>query len=107
MDPNSLVLQYLDEAHATETALVTNLKAHIAMTTRAPYKKRLKEHLKETKAHARGLERRIKKLGGGGQIAQTTIGKVRAKMVATFAFVPRQKPFALSRIRVRQLRVMK
>jgi ferritin-like metal-binding protein YciE len=34
------------------------------MTTRAPYKKRLQQHLKETKAHARGVERRIKQLGG-------------------------------------------
>jgi ferritin-like metal-binding protein YciE len=34
------------------------------MTTRPPYKKRLQEHLKETKAQARNLERRIKKLGG-------------------------------------------
>src|SRR5919201_279026 len=34
------------------------------MTTRAPYKKRLQAHLKETKAHAREVERRIKALGG-------------------------------------------
>ncbi|MDP9294568.1 MAG: hypothetical protein M3O90_09130 [Actinomycetota bacterium] len=30
----TMVLQYLDEAHATEQALVTNLRAHIAMTPR-------------------------------------------------------------------------
>ncbi|HEX2128597.1 MAG TPA: DUF892 family protein, partial [Solirubrobacterales bacterium] len=41
------------------------------MTTRPPYKKRLKEHLKETKGHVRELERRMKKLGGGpGTIAK-------------------------------------
>jgi len=34
------------------------------MTTRAPYKKRLQDHLKETKSHAREVERRIKALGG-------------------------------------------
>src|SRR3954464_9713892 len=34
------------------------------MTTRAPYKKRLQQHLTETKRHAREVERRIKKLGG-------------------------------------------
>jgi ferritin-like metal-binding protein YciE len=72
------LVQYLSEAYGKERELETSLQAHIAMTTRAPYKKRLKEHLKETKAHARGLERRIKKLGGGGQIAQTTIGKAMA-----------------------------
>ena len=36
------------------------------MTTQAPYKKRLKEHLRETKSHAKALDRRIKQLGGGG-----------------------------------------
>ena len=34
------------------------------MTTLAPYRKRLKQHLDETKRHAREVERRIKKLGG-------------------------------------------
>src|SRR5437588_3185020 len=34
------------------------------MTTRAPYRKRLEQHLRETKAHARDVERRIKQLGG-------------------------------------------
>jgi len=48
------------------------------MTTKAPYKKRLKQHLRETKAHAKGLERRIKKLGGGGQKTQTAVGKAMA-----------------------------
>jgi ferritin-like metal-binding protein YciE len=37
--------------------------------SRAPYKKRLQEHLKETKAQARGLERRIKQLGGKAEAA--------------------------------------
>jgi ferritin-like metal-binding protein YciE len=32
------------------------------MTTRTPYKKRLREHLTETKRHARELERRVKKM---------------------------------------------
>lgn len=58
------LVQYLNEAYGKEKQLVTALEAHIAMTTRAPYKKRLKEHLKETKAHAKAVERRIKQLGG-------------------------------------------
>src|SRR3954463_4444396 len=37
------------------------------MTTRAPYKKRLQQHLRETKDHSKQLERRIKKLGGSPQ----------------------------------------
>src|SRR3954454_16919067 len=58
------LIQYLNEAYGKERELETALTAHISMTTRPPYKKRLQEHLKETKAHARNLERRIKKLGG-------------------------------------------
>jgi ferritin-like metal-binding protein YciE len=58
--------------------LEVSLEAHIAMTTKVPYKNRLKAHLKETKAHAKGLERRIKKLGGGGQLTQNVVGKVKA-----------------------------
>jgi ferritin-like metal-binding protein YciE len=58
------VVQYLNDAYATERRLEIALQAHIEMTPRADYKKRLREHLKETKAHARGVERRIKALGG-------------------------------------------
>jgi ferritin-like metal-binding protein YciE len=58
------LIQYLNEAYGKEKELETALQAHIAMTTRPPYKKRLQQHLKETKAHARGVERRIKQLGG-------------------------------------------
>lgn len=58
------LVQYLNEAYGTEKRLETALQAHIAMTTRAPYKKRLKEHLGETKRHARDVKQRIKALGG-------------------------------------------
>jgi ferritin-like metal-binding protein YciE len=58
------LVQYLNEAYGKEKELETALEAHIAMTTRAPYKRRLQAHLKETKSHAREVERRIKSLGG-------------------------------------------
>src|SRR2546423_5718772 len=58
------LVQYLNEAYGKEKQLETALQAHIAMTTRAPYKKRLQQHLKETKNHGRQVERRIKALGG-------------------------------------------
>src|SRR3954466_6276412 len=63
------LIQYLNEAYGKEQELVQALQAHIAMTTRPPYKKRLQEHLKETKAQAKGLERRIKALGGKAERA--------------------------------------
>jgi ferritin-like metal-binding protein YciE len=58
------IIQYLNEAYGKEKQLETALQAHITLTTRPPYKKRLQEHLKETKNHAKLLERRVKKLGG-------------------------------------------
>jgi ferritin-like metal-binding protein YciE len=58
------LIQYLNEAYGKEKELETALEAHISMTTRPPYKKRLQQHLKETKGHARAVERRIKQLGG-------------------------------------------
>ena len=58
------LIQYLSEAYGKEKELETALQAHIAMTTRQSYKKRLQQHLRETKGHARAVERRIKQLGG-------------------------------------------
>lgn len=58
--------QYLVEALGKEKELEVALAAHIEMTTRAPYKKRLKEHLKETKGHSKQLERRIKQVSSNG-----------------------------------------
>jgi ferritin-like metal-binding protein YciE len=60
-------VQYLNEAYGKEKELETALQAHIGMTTRAPYKKRLRQHLTETKRHARELEKRVKQLGGTPQ----------------------------------------
>jgi len=75
--------QYLSEAYAKEEELTTALEAHIAMTTRAPYKKRLQAHLKETKQHSRKLESRIKKISGGGpqlvdKVAGAALGKAKS-----------------------------
>jgi ferritin-like metal-binding protein YciE len=72
------LVQYLSEAYGKERELETALQAHIAMTAKGPYKKRLQQHLKETKSHAKQVERRIKKLGGGGQALQTAVGKLAA-----------------------------
>src|SRR5918999_649271 len=59
------LIQYMREAHVKERELEQALQAHISMTALTPYRKRLQQHLTETKNHARSLERRIKQLGGG------------------------------------------
>jgi len=80
-DPNerdAKLIQYLSEAYGKERELEVALQTDIAMTTKAAYKKRLQQHLRETKAHAKALDRRIKKLGGGGQTIQSLVGKATA-----------------------------
>src|SRR5438132_134836 len=57
------LIQYLNEAYGKEKQLETTLQAQIRLAEKT-LKKRLQDHLKETKAQARGLERRIKQLGG-------------------------------------------
>ncbi len=86
------LVQYLNEAYGKEKELETALTAHIGMTTRPPYKKRLKQHLKETKGHAREVERRIKKLGG--DVASTTAG---AQSVASRAVAAAKGPLHMVR----------
>src|SRR4051795_8104085 len=58
------LVQFLNEAHAKEAELEADLTAHISLTQKAPYKKRLQEHLKETRDHKRRVSSRIKQLGG-------------------------------------------
>ena len=68
------LIQYLNEAYGKEKELETALEAHIAMTTRPPYKKRLREHLKETKGHGRQLKTRIRELGGKAEAGPVSSG---------------------------------
>ncbi len=58
------LVQWLGEAHAKEAELEADLTAHIAMTEKQSYKKRLRQHLTETREHKRSVASRIKKLGG-------------------------------------------
>jgi ferritin-like metal-binding protein YciE len=67
------LIQYLNEAYGKEKELETALQAHIRMAKRPPYKKRLQDHLKETKAQSKGLERRIKALGGKAERAPVPV----------------------------------
>ena len=63
MTQKELVLQYLSEAHALETALVTNLGAHSTMTPSGTYKTLLDRHRRTTEEHAAAVEKRINQLG--------------------------------------------
>lgn len=58
------LVQWLNEAHAKEAELEADLTAHIALTEKQSYKKRLRQHLTETRDHKRRVAQRIKQLGG-------------------------------------------
>lgn len=58
------LVQLLNEAYTKEKQLETSLNAHVEVTTRDDYAKRLKDHLKETRSHASQVSKRIKELGG-------------------------------------------
>jgi ferritin-like metal-binding protein YciE len=73
------LVQYLNEANAKEKELQAALTAHIGMSEmadRKPYKKKLQEHLKETRSHSKALERRIKQLGGPGSVTESAVATV-------------------------------
>jgi ferritin-like metal-binding protein YciE len=89
-DPNerdAKLIQYMQEAYGKEQELEVAIQADLAMTTKDAYKKRLKAHLKETKAHAKALERRIKKLGGSASTVQKLVGKATAAAKAPLHMV--------------------
>jgi ferritin-like metal-binding protein YciE len=79
------VLQYLNEARASELALVSTLRTHLAMAPSGSYRGLLERHLEETKAHARRLQARIAELGTqrsplrlGVGLAQSVVGQALA-----------------------------
>jgi ferritin-like metal-binding protein YciE len=101
---DSKLIQYLNEAYGKEKELETALAAHIKMAAeRASYKKRLQDHLKETKAQAKGLERRIKQLGGKAE-AVAVPGPAVASEVATKATAAASKAMAAAKGPVHALR---
>jgi ferritin-like metal-binding protein YciE len=57
------IVQYLNEAHGSELALVRQLQAQISMTPRGSYRDGLETHLRETRRHAERLEGRLRELG--------------------------------------------
>lgn len=58
------LIKWLGEAHTKESELEADLAAHIAITEKPAYKKRLRQHLTETREHKRAVASRIKALGG-------------------------------------------
>lgn len=79
------VVQYLNEAHASEVALVRVLQSQIAMTPAGRFRTGLETHLKETRDHASRVQSRIGELKEGGNpllavvgLAETIVGQAMA-----------------------------
>jgi ferritin-like metal-binding protein YciE len=68
------VVQYLDEAHASEVGLVSVLRSQIAMTPRGSYRDGLEKHLAETQEHTRRVRKRAAELGHGRNPVQAFVG---------------------------------
>jgi ferritin-like metal-binding protein YciE len=79
------VVQYLNEAHATEVGLVRVLQSQIAMTPRGGYRSELEKHLGETREHAERVQQRLAELGAGGNPAQVAVGFVESVIGQTLA----------------------
>jgi ferritin-like metal-binding protein YciE len=97
------LVRWLSEAHSKEAELETDLTAHIGMTQKQAYKKRLQQHLKETRDHKRRVAARIKQLGGPtgqnlisatssavGEVAGKTVAAVKGQVGAARAIVTEQ-----------------
>jgi ferritin-like metal-binding protein YciE len=97
---DSKLAQWLNEAHVKEAELEADLQAHIALTDKASYKKRLQQHLRETKDHKRRVASRIKKLGAeasaptipgipgaAGEVAGKAVAAVKGQVGAARAAV--------------------
>src|SRR2546421_2350951 len=82
------LVQWLGEAHAKEAELEADLTAHIALTEKQSYKKRLRKPLTETREHKRSVASRIKQLGGSATSGLNipgvpgAVGEVAGKAVA-------------------------
>jgi ferritin-like metal-binding protein YciE len=70
------VTQYLNEAHATELALVRVLQSQVAMAPRGSYREGLERHLDETCDHAERVRARLEELGEGGTLLTGAVGVV-------------------------------
>src|SRR5436309_1144977 len=104
LNDDAKLVQWLNEAHAKEAELEADLTAHIALTDKQSYKKRLQRHLTETRDHKRRVAARIKKLGGSastgpdvpgvpeavGEIAGKAVAAVKGQVGAARALVTEQ-----------------
>ena len=89
------IVQYLNEAHATEQALTRVLQSQIAMTPAGSYRSGLEKHLDETKDHAERVAERLESLGQGANPLLAFVGL--AETIAAQVLALYKTPFDLLR----------
>jgi len=89
------VVQYLNEAHASEVGLVRVLQSQIAITPRGAYRGGLEKHLEETREHARRVQERLGELEQGTNPLQVLLGS--AESLISQALALSKTPFDLVR----------
>jgi ferritin-like metal-binding protein YciE len=70
------VVQYLNEAEASERTLVRVLQSQIAMTPRGSYRSALETHLDETRRHGDRIATRLQALDQGGDPLGAVVGVI-------------------------------
>jgi ferritin-like metal-binding protein YciE len=100
-----LVVHYLEEARALERSLVTNLKAHIAITPPGDYRSRLERHLDETRGHAGNIGQRLESLSAHTSLM--AVGTGIAHTIAGQAMVMAKGPIDLVRGSTGEERLLK
>src|ERR1700722_481728 len=68
------IVQYLNEAKASEDALVRVLQSQISMTPRGSYRELLESHLDETRKHSTRVAERVRQVGTGSNPLTTFVG---------------------------------
>src|SRR6476620_8919572 len=89
------VVQYLNEAEASERALVRVLQSQIAMTPRGSYRSALETHLDETRRHGDRLATRLQALDQSGDPLGAFVGVIESAFGQAFALT--KTPFDLLR----------
>jgi ferritin-like metal-binding protein YciE len=89
------VVQYLNEAEASERALVRVLQSQIAMTPRGSYRSALETHLDETRRHGDRIATRLQALDQSGDPLGALVGVIETAVGQALALT--KTPFDLLR----------
>ena len=92
---NQKIVQYLNEAHASEMALVRVLQSQIAMMPRGSYRRAIEKHLTETRSHAERLQQQLAELDAGSNPLHAGIGLIETAVGQVLALS--KTPFDLLR----------